>query len=1002
MPSNNNKKKSNADDDDDLKQEGQQKLQAVLLADAVFGSKVTGGADGDQSFGLRPWSSDVSTSSQILCPINNIPLIDYILDFLSSNGIEQVIIVIGTCAGSDDALEDYLMNNQKRHNFELLFLKDTSLTNAGDALRELYKRSWIRPSKQALPFLLVSGDVIADIDLREAMKAHKQRHSHDSAALMTIVLKPVQSHTTTTTSLDNKSCSASNNNNNSSVVPRASDLVVGLVKATAKTAATVDAQAGSNSSGKRGEDSSSNNNIDENNDYRVMMYDNRSSQKSGVTLPCTFLTQSQSSTGTGTGGDGGLVVRTDLMDTGIAICSPDVLGRLEDEFDYLDIAHDFVTNSVAEEEDGLQTRVYAHVLENNGGTDCSNTRNYAARAVDFQTYHAISKDLLKRWAYPTVADRMVTTTTRNEDGSNNNNEDRLYKLARVVDHHRTASSQTKYGSTFSAKAAADRARRYSDSGSRPRPLQSLENSNNPVSPKNNNNMDSSCNGPLCYNNNNQYQYKEMLHPTKVGRTSIVHGPGMMGSHGTIGEDCVVIRCVLGDNIQIDNNSSLEDCHLMDGVVVEAYVNMDSCLIARNAIIKEGATLGKGCVIGEGCVVGKGSKLPPFTRITLAKDDDDDGLWGDDEGYGDSSNDDDSTTDVEKSKDNDSGDENDHNVVGRDGIGRVWRPSLDDDGYDDDDDDDDQDPFENLMNLQSIGGDPTSYYLKREQRLIAKEEEEYESDGFSDHDEDDDDDDMMMAETQAFSKFTEGTVTFGHEDDDINNNFGSTTATTTAPDVIGRQKGVDVIKEMTDICMEFDDEFHPFENLAIELNSFKFSQNATYGDCVTAAMSSLLCKMKLSTDMTDGRLVLLLKTKLDKFWTGMLQRLCVGIPEELSILYALENAATVDQTATSKASSTGDNEEATENQTITTNIAQKLRSGMSFRFVLQTLHSQEVLSEEAILLWAEEHREDNNDDDPRSKLFMMQSVQDFLEWLEQESEDEDDSDDNSDGEDSDED
>jgi NDP-sugar pyrophosphorylase family protein len=1005
MPS--NKKKSNADDDDDLKQEGQQKLQAVLLADAVFGSKVTGSSD-DQSFGLRPWSSDVSTSSQILCPINNVPLIDYILDFLSSNGVEQVIIVIGTCAGSDDALEDYLMNNytnnnnstktkkkKQRHNFELLFLKDTSLTNAGDALRELYKRSWIRPSKQALPFLLVSGDVIADIDLREAMKAHKQRHSHDSAALMTVVLKPVQSSTTTN----------NNNNTNPSVVPRASDLVVGLVKATAKTAATVDAQAGSNSSGKRGDDSSSTNNIDENNDYRVMMYDNRSSQKSGVTLPCTFLTQSQSSTGGNA--DGGLVVRTDLMDTGIAICSPDVLGRLEDEFDYLDIAHDFVTNSVAEEEDGLQTRVYAHVLENNGGTDSSNTRNYAARAVDFQTYHAISKDLLKRWAYPTVADRMVTTTTTNEDGSNNNNEDRLYKLVRVVDHHRTASSQTKYGSTFAAKAAADRARRYSDSGSRPRPLQSLENSNNPLSPKNNNNnKDGSSNtGPHCYNNNNQYQYKEMLHPTKVGRTSIVHGPGMMGSHGTIGEDCVVIRCVLGDNIQIDNNSTLEDCHLMDGVVVEAYVNMDSCLIARNAVIKEGVTLGNGCVIGEGCVIGKGSKLPPFTRITLAKDDDDDGLWGDDEGYGDSSDDDDSTTDVGKSKNKDGGDDNDHNVVGRDGIGRVWRPTLDDDGYDNDDDDvdDDQDPFENLMNLQSIGGDPTSYYLKREQRLIAKEEEEYESDGFSDHD-DDEDDDMMMAETQAFSKFTEGTVTFGHEDDDINNNnsFGATAATTTAPDVIGRQKGVDVIKEMTDICMEFDDEFHPFENLAIELNSFKFSQNATYGDCVTAAMSSLLCKMKLSTDMTDGRLVSLLKTKLDKFWTGMLQRLCVGIPEELSILYALENAATVDQTTASKTSSAGDSEEATENKTITTNIAQKLRSGMSFRFVLQTLHSQEVLSEEAILLWAEEHREDNNDDDPRSKLFMMQSVQDFLEWLEQESEDEDDSDDDSDGEDSDED
>jgi len=197
--------------------------------------------------------------------------------------------------------------------------------------------------------------------------------------------------------------------------------------------------------------------------------------------------------------------------------------------------------------------------------------------------------------------------------------------------------------------------------------------------------------------------------------------------------------------------------------------------------------------------------------------------------------------------------------------------------------------------------------------------------------------------------------------------------------------------MIEICMEFDDECHPIENLAIELNSYKFSQNATYSDCATATILSLLRKMELTTGTTDGRLVSLLKTKLDKFWTGMLQKLCFGIPEELSILYALENAATVDQI--SKASS-GDNEEAAEQKSDTTNIAQKLRSGMAFRFVLQTLHSEEVLSEEAILLWAKERREDN-DDDFRSKLFVKKSVQDFLEWLEQESEDEDDSDDSDD-------
>jgi len=225
-------------------------------------------------------------------------------------------------------------------------------------------------------------------------------------------------------------------------------------------------------------------------------------------------------------------------------------------------------------------------------------------------------------------------------------------------------------------------------------------------------------------------------------------------------------------------------------------------------------------------------------------------------------------------------------------------------------------------------------------------------------------------------------------------------------VIGRQKGVDVIKEMTEICMEFDDECHPIENLAIELNSFKFSQNATYSDCATACLLSLLRKMQVSPAMSDGRLVSLLKIKLDTFWTGMLQKLCPGVAEELSIVKALEYAATIDQqqeqqqqqqspttTSTTTNNNNDDEQAATTEQT---EIAQKLRSGMAFRFVLQTLHDQEVLSEESILMWAEEHRRsgrdnnDNDNDDPKRKLFMIQSVQDFLEWLEEEDSDEEES------------
>ena len=56
-------------------------------------------------------------------------------------------------------------------------------------------------------------------------------------------------------------------------------------------------------------------------------------------------------------------------------------------------------------------------------------------------------------------------------------------------------------------------------------------------------------------------------------------------------------------------------------------------------------------------------------------------------------------------------------------------------------------------------------------------------------------------------------------------------------------------------MEFDDECRPIENLAIdELNSFKFSQNATYCDCATACVLLLLRKMELSPAVSDGRLL----------------------------------------------------------------------------------------------------------------------------------------------------
>jgi translation initiation factor eIF-2B subunit epsilon len=223
----------------------------------------------------------------------------------------------------------------------------------------------------------------------------------------------------------------------------------------------------------------------------------------------------------------------------------------------------------------------------------------------------------------------------------------------------------------------------------------------------------------------------------------------------------------------------------------------------------------------------------------------------------------------------------------------------------------------------------------------------------------------MMESEAFVAYTEGSFTFA--------DIPSVPAESDNAVVFGRQKGVDVVKELKEICMDFDDNGNtPMENLAIELNSYKFSQNATYSDCTMAATLTVLERLGISAEMSDGKLVSGLKNKL-AFWGPLLKKLSIGQAEELAIIHAIERAAT---------SQNGDE---------LTGMAIKLSSGLSFRFLLQTLHDEEVLSEQALLAWAEQ-RKSEPDSSPLGKLFRLQSVQDFLEWLEEGDEDDDDDDD----------
>jgi translation initiation factor eIF-2B subunit epsilon len=426
----------------------------------------------------------------------------------------------------------------------------------------------------------------------------------------------------------------------------------------------------------------------------------------------------------------------------------------------------------------------------------------------------------------------------------------------------------------------------------------------------------------------------------------------MGQSCWIGEGAIVQSSILGHHCRLDDSAVLIHSHLWDGVLVEQGAKISYSVLGDGVIIRKGAVVNRGCVIGAGVVIGSGCVVPEFSRLTLKEDAENDDFDDDDWG-----------SDNEKEEESEDGDCNklkrtlgdpvsDPNVVGPDGKGHVWTPPSDDDREEQEDNETKSKRSAGIFaaaearNSQTVGYSRASYY----QQLALWQEED--GDDLSD-----DDDEMLDSMAGAnLDAYDTAAVTFDDTEIEVS----------ASPDIVGRQKGVDVVKELTQICLEYEDTAK-IENLAIELNAFKFSQNATYSDCTTAATLAILEKLNIRVGVSDGKLVADFKAKLER-WAPLLRKFSIGMEEEKAIVLALETCAIADNA-----------------------MGEVLSAGRSFRFLLQTLHDEEIVSEDAILSWAADRRELTDEGSPAAKLFMLQPVQDFLEWLAESEEDDSDND-----------
>ncbi|ROW01776.1 hypothetical protein VPNG_07807 [Cytospora leucostoma] len=288
-------------------------LQAVILAD-YFQDRFV------------PFSLE---KPRCLLPLANTPLIEYTLELLEMNGVEDVIVYTGN---HTDQVEDYINRSprwspaSKSNPFSSLeFIRVSDASSVGDFLRDLDGRGLVSGD-----FILVHGDCVANIQLDAALAAHKARREANREAIMTVVLRSggLDAHRTKAKGITPIFAIESNTN-------------------------------------------------------RCLHYEEMHSLQGDhyATLdPAIFEHEA-------------VEIRTDLIDPGIDICTPDVLALWSESFDY-ELPRKNFLHGVLKDWELNGKFIYTHVVD----------EGYAARANNLQMYDSITKDVLGRWTFPLVPD----------------------------------------------------------------------------------------------------------------------------------------------------------------------------------------------------------------------------------------------------------------------------------------------------------------------------------------------------------------------------------------------------------------------------------------------------------------------------------------------------------------------------------------------------------------------------------------------------------------------
>ncbi|XP_072051425.1 LOW QUALITY PROTEIN: translation initiation factor eIF2B subunit epsilon-like [Amphiura filiformis] len=119
-----------------------------------------------------------------LIPLVNTPLIDYTIECLATAGIQEVFVF---CCAHADQIKSHLESskwNAKTSPVLITPILSEGCHSTGDALREIERKSLLRGH-----FVLVTGDLVCNMQLKPLIEIHKNRYQKNKSSVMTLVYK---------------------------------------------------------------------------------------------------------------------------------------------------------------------------------------------------------------------------------------------------------------------------------------------------------------------------------------------------------------------------------------------------------------------------------------------------------------------------------------------------------------------------------------------------------------------------------------------------------------------------------------------------------------------------------------------------------------------------------------------------------------------------------------------------------------------------------------------